>query len=119
MGVDQFSQRIDVIRKRFASRLAVTLTEVDPDSSSLAGDGADLTKVTSTYRRIHDVCGTGPTIGFTASGQAARTIDAVLIGPFRAQRGLTVAEVAELKSGLDALRLAAEVDMQSTNTDRE
>lgn len=119
MSVDQFAERIAVIRRRFASRLATTLAEVDPASSALVGDGADVDTVAATYRRIHDVCGTGPTIGFTASGQAARKLDAVLIGPFRAQRGLTVGEVAELKSGLHALRLAAEIDMQSTNTDRE
>jgi hypothetical protein len=119
MGVDQLAERIAVIRKRFASRLIATLHEIDPASRDLAGDGANVDAVAATYRRIHDVCGTGPTIGFTASGQAARKLDAVLIEPFRAKRGLTADEVAQLKDGLDALRLAAELDMQSTNTDRE
>jgi hypothetical protein len=120
MSADQFAERIAAIRMRFASKLATKIEETNAALPHLAGTSADVVEaVATTYRRIHDLCGVGPTVGFVETGQAARGIDAILIGPFRAARGLTADEVARLKDGLDTLRAAALVDIQSTDTVRE
>ena len=120
MSNDQFAERIAAIRLRFASKLATKIEETDAALPHLAGAGGDVVDaVATTYRRIHDLCGVGPTVGFVETGQAARSLDAILIGPFRAARGLTDDEVARLKEGLDALRAAALIDIQSTDTVRE
>ena len=46
------------------------------------------------HRRAHDLCGVGPTMGFVATGQAARTIEQVLLAALKADRALTADEVA-------------------------
>jgi hypothetical protein len=120
MSTDQFAERIAAIRVRFASKLATKIEDTDAALPHLAGAGAEVVDAVATiYRRIHDLCGVGPTVGFVETGQAARNIDTILIGPFRAARGLTDDEVARLKAGLDALRAAALIDIQSTDTVRE
>jgi HPt (histidine-containing phosphotransfer) domain-containing protein len=72
-------------------------------------DSADA--VALAYREIHDICGVAATVGLTATGVAARSIDSLLINPFRAQRGLTGDELAQLKVGLTALWTAALADI--------
>jgi hypothetical protein len=114
MSTDQFADRMAAIRARFAAKLTAKIEETNAALPSLAGaDGDVIEAVAATYRRIHDLCGVGPTVGFLETGRAARNLDAVLIGPFRAARGLTPDEVAKLKEGLDALRAAAQIDTQS------
>ena len=120
MSADQFAERIAVVRTRFAFKLAAKIGDTDAALLHLAADADNAVGAVATaYRLFHDVCGIAPTIGFEEIGRAARTLDAVLIGPFRAERGLTADELVKLKQALDALRAAARIDMPSTNTDRE
>lgn len=120
MGVDQFAERIAVIRTRFASKLAAKIGDTEAALPDLAGDATDAVgAAAAAYRRFHDVCGIAPTIGFDEIGRVARILDAVLIGPFRGKRGLTADEMVKLKLGLDALQAAARIDTPATNTDRE
>ncbi|MGP9810394.1 hypothetical protein ACTZWT_02660 [Rhodopseudomonas sp. NSM] len=67
--------------------------------------------VAQAYRHIHDICGVASTVGLATTGLAARSLDSLLIDPFRAQRGLTGDELAQLKVGLTALRTAALADI--------
>jgi hypothetical protein len=118
VSTDPFAERIAVIRKRFASKLVTKLEEIDAALPHLEGEGSTVIEaVATTYRRIHDVCGIGPTVGFDETGRVARSLDTILVGPFRGERGLTADEVATLREGLNALRVAAAHDMQSTNTE--
>jgi hypothetical protein len=118
VSIDPFAERIAVIRKHFASKLVARLGEIDASLPHLTGEGSTVIEaVVTTYRRIHDVCGVGPTVGFAETGRAARSLDAILAGPYRSERGLTAGELAALREGLDALRAAAKLDMQSTNTE--
>jgi hypothetical protein len=115
MDESQFAERLAEIRARFAAKLADKIRETNAALPHLAGDGSDAADAVATaYRRFHDMCGIGSTIGFEATGRVARTLDAILIGPFRDQRGLSGGELAKLTEGLESLRIAARTEMKST-----
>jgi hypothetical protein len=104
----QFAARIDGIRARFALKLANNIQQTDAALQHMAGDGSDaMDAVAVAYRWLHDAVGVCATIGFEATGQRARSCDAVLIGPFRAQRGLSQEELALLTANLESLRFTA------------
>src|ERR1700677_3618195 len=85
----EFTKRIAKIRARFASKLVEKIQATDAALTHLAGDGNDAVEaVATTYRRFHDMYGISATVGFQETGLAARTLDAVLVGPFRDRRGL-------------------------------
>ncbi len=113
---DEFVERMAKIRARFATKLAHKLDEAEAELSILASGGnAAALAAAETYRRFHDVCGVGPTIGFNETGRIARKlVDQVLVGAFRENRGLNKDEIAELKEGFDAFRIAAWADMHSS-----
>lgn len=114
MDADVFAERLTKVRDRFTSTLASKLAETDAAVAGLSGDGAAVIEaVGETYRRLHGMAGTGPTIGFPATGQAARDAEAVLIPANREQRGLTADEIANLKKALLALRQAATLELQA------
>jgi hypothetical protein len=116
MAGDEFAERLAGVRKRFAARLAGKLDEIDGYLPALMGEGKDVAAaVYAAHRKVHDLCGIGPTLGFIATGQAARTCERVLLQPSRGERGLTEQEMAQLKAGLVQLRAAASSDMQSTD----
>ncbi len=120
MDAEQFAERMAQIRARFAAKLNNKIEDTDAALTVAVGDGRKAVDAVATiYRRFHEVCGIGPTIGFNQTGRVARTIvDEVLVTPFRSERGFTANEAARLKEGLEAFRIAARVDMKSTETDR-
>lgn len=112
MAESDFVERIAKIRARFAGKLADNIQETNAALPHLTGDGSDTVDAVATaYRRFHDIGGIGATIGFEATGRVARTIDAILIGPFREQRGLSGDELVALTEGLVSLRGAARTEM--------
>jgi len=114
MAESDFAERIAKIRARFAAKLADNIHETDVALPHLTGGGSDaVDAVAAAYRRFHDVCGIGATIGFEATGRVARTIDSLLIGPFRGRRALSGDELAKLTEGLESLRIAARAEMSS------
>lgn len=121
MDESEFAERIAKIRARFISKLADKIQETDAALPHLAGDGGNAAEaVAATYRRFHDMIGIGSTIGFEATGQAARAIDAILAEPYRQHRSLSDDELAKLAEGLKALRIVARTEMQSPqDSDRE
>jgi hypothetical protein len=117
MDGDVFAERLACVRQRFCAKLAGRLGEIDAALPDLAGQGtAVAAAVYATHRKVHDLCGIGPTLGFDAIGTAARVCERILLEPSRRQRGLSEPELARLKEGLEALRAAAENDMQATAT---
>ena len=117
MEGDVFAERLAGVRKRFAAKLPARLAEIDIALPELAGEGAEVAAAVYTaHRKVHDLCGIGPTLGFTATGQAARVCERILLQPSRTERGLTEQELARLKEGLVALRVAARNDVQSMST---
>jgi hypothetical protein len=115
MAVDEFAERLDGVRKRFAARLPARLDEIDASLPQLAGEGAGIGGlIYAAHRKVHDLCGIGPTLGFYSTGKAARVCERILLRPSREQRGLTERELALLKEGLVSLRSVAEDEMKST-----
>jgi hypothetical protein len=109
----QFAERIAKIRARFVSKLADKIQAAHAALVPLAGEGsAAIEAVSVTYRQFHDMSGISSTIGFDATGQVAKTLDALLLGPFRDQRGLRPDELIRLKEGLHALQIAALTEIQ-------
>jgi hypothetical protein len=112
---DDFAERLAVVRERFATKLAGRLAEIDAAMPRLVGEGGAVNQaVDVAHRKVHDLCGIGPTLGFHATGAAARVCERILLQPFRGLRGLTEQEMAHLREGFAALRVAAQNDLQSS-----
>ena len=116
MAIDQFTERLAIIRTRFAANLNRKIETLDHALPQLSGKGTGVVEaLASAHRSVHELCGMGPTVGFVATGQAARSVERILFTPLRAKRGLTDSEVASVRDGLGALRAAAQAEMQSTS----
>lgn len=116
MDADVFAERLTKVRNRFTSTLESKLEETDAALAGLSDDGAAVVEaVAETYRRLHGIAGTGPTIGFPLTGQAARDAEAVLIAAYRDQRALTADEIANLQNALHALRQSATRELQANS----
>ena len=117
MEGDDFAVQLAGVRKRFASKLEGRIAEIAVVLPELTGEGADVAKAVYTaHRKVHDLCGIGPTLGFNETGKAARVCERVLLQPSRGERGLTEQEMAHLKDGLVALRAVALAEMQTVGT---
>jgi hypothetical protein len=115
----QFEARIEAVRKRFAAKFVARLQETAADLSRMTGGGAEPAGiVANAYRWLHEICGIASTIGFEKTGLSARSCDALLVGPYRAQRGLSAAELAQLTERLDQLRFTARAEMQFLDSSR-
>jgi len=115
---DRLAARIAEIRKRFAAKLTAKIAETDAALADLAESGGKAVEtVKATYQRFHEMAGIAPTIGLSETGKAARALDAILIDPYRAGRGLTPDETAKVREGLDALRTAARADMKAIDAE--
>ena len=115
MASDDFAERLNGVRIRFAAKLPARLEDIDNSLPQLKGEGGGVAAaVYDIHRKVHDLCGIGPTLGFDATGRAARVCERVLLKPSRDQRGLTEQEMAHLKEGLVALRAAVQSEIQST-----
>jgi hypothetical protein len=113
MHADQFETRLARVRHRFAATLESKITEVvvSADHMSRSSDGV-IKHVSESYRHLHGICGIGPTVGFTATGEAARAAEVALMQAYRESRGLTQTEVLSLKKALERLRVAAASELR-------
>jgi Hpt domain len=110
---DDFTDRLAAVRRRFASNLPDKIAAAVAALPALKDDRADApAAVEESYRRIHGITGVGPSIGFTATGAAAREAEAVLLGPLRARRGLDGEEIARLERMLAVLSATAQTELQ-------
>jgi hypothetical protein len=115
MEGDPFAEKLATVRKRFAAKLTGRIAEIDAALPDLTGAAEGVAvRVYEAHRKVHDLCGLGPTLGFDGTGKAARVCERILLQPSRGERGLTEQELAQLKQGLVGLRAAASSDMQLT-----
>ncbi len=78
MDAAQFAERMAQIRARFAAKLNGKIEDTDAALIVAVGDGKKRSRQSPPiYRRFHEVCGIGPTIGFkpnrTASHEPSST----------------------------------------------
>jgi hypothetical protein len=117
MTADPFKDRIARVRARFATTLTGKIDETCAAVPGLSdGTTAAAVAVAEAYRFVHGIVGVGPTVGFPASGKAARDVEDVLRSPQQQHRGLTGDEIALLAAKLQALREAAASELQSFET---
>jgi hypothetical protein len=105
MYADQFEARLARVRHRFATTLESKITEAVVSADRMSHSTEDASKqVSQSYRNLHAICGIGPTVGFTATGAAARAAEAPLMQANREGRALTASEILILKKALHSLR---------------
>ena len=114
MEVDEFTERLARIRQRFAASLRSKIDDSFAALPVLSDKDADaIEAIVVTHRKLHEMCGIAPSIGFVATGKAARAAETVLREPAKSKRPLTAEEVAAFTSDIDRLRTAAQSDLQS------
>jgi hypothetical protein len=114
MAVDPFTERLARVRERFVSALESKIADTSAAIPDLSGETPAVREmVGETYRRIHGIVGIGPTVGFAATGRAARRLENILLEPHQAGRGLTIEEIASFKKALHTLRETAASELQS------
>ena len=114
MQPDHFNDRLEVVRKRFASSLEGKINDTYADLPQLSDGGASaFDALANAYRRIHGICGVGRAVGFAATGLAAKDVEDVLVAAYRGQRGLSAGEIARLEKTLGALAAAAQAELRS------
>jgi hypothetical protein len=111
---DVFAERFAAVRQRFAAKLDSRIDEIEATVPRLGREGA-LDALELAHRRVHDLCGVGPTMGFVATGTAARSIEQMLLAALKAQRLLNDDELARLRDGIVALRSAATTEVNTAD----
>ena len=106
---DLFAERFAAVRQRFVAKLDARIDEIEATVPELGHDGSQET-LARAHRRAHDLCGVGPTMGFVATGQAARSIEQVLLAAIKTGRFLTEDEVGRVRDGIALLRSAASAE---------
>ncbi|HTS41111.1 MAG TPA: Hpt domain-containing protein [Xanthobacteraceae bacterium] len=117
MAEDLFTERLAKIRARFATNLPGRIDAIDRALPQLSGEGESVIATLATiHRSAHEMCGIAPTVGFAATGKAARCVERILLQPLRDKRGLSDNEIANVRHELAALRAAAQADLQTDST---
>ena len=113
MVVDQFTERLAIVRHRFVTSLESKIEDIYHALSSMEGGTPEATKATAeSFRRIHAIVGVGPTVGFPSSGRSARLAENVLLPAYQAERGLNADELLSFKKALHALQTAVQAELQ-------
>lgn len=114
MPIDLFAEQLAKVRQRYASTLQGKIDASYAALPHLCGEEtAVVDAVGEAYRRIHGISGVSPTVGFVATGQAARATEAVLLAPYKSKRGLTAEEITRLETSLATLRDTAQRELDA------
>lgn len=113
MTVDPFTHRLARVRDRFAATLTA---KIDGTCAAIPQFPNAVPKaaaaVAEAYRCVHGIVGVGPTVGFPASGKAARDVEDILRPPQQHRRGLSAEEISRLSKALQVLREVATRELQ-------
>jgi len=114
LEVDEFTKRLARIRERFANTLNSKVNDSFASLPKLKDkDAAAIETIIVVHRKLHEMCGIAPSVGFPATGNAARAAEAVLREPAKLKRSLTEQEIVAFTAGLDGLRTATQSELQS------
>ena len=113
MYADEFEARLARVRHRFALTLEDKIRCTMVSADILSSTGGPLTDhLSGSYQRLHTIAGVGETVGFAATGNAARTAEAALLPAYHQKRGLTEGEALCLKKALAQLKTAAASELK-------
>ena len=113
MLADYFEARIARVRHRFASSLESKIQKTMSSAEHISRNEGDVTGyVSDSYRHLHNIYGIGPTVGFSATGEAAHEAETALMPAYLEKRARTEEEVLRLKEALVRLRDAAASEMK-------
>jgi len=113
MYTDHFEARIAKVRHRFAIALESKITDALVFADRIArGEDRDCKLVSDSYRHLHSICGIGPTVGFAATGEAARAAESTILRALHEKRQPTEKEIVNLKKALAQLRTTAASELR-------
>jgi len=110
---DELKERLARVRARFADALDGKIADSFTALEQMAGGPETIDTVVVAHRRLHELCGLAPTLGFAATGKAARAAETVMRPAANSKRALTPAEIGELKDELERLRAVAAGELQA------
>jgi hypothetical protein len=111
---DDFNDRLERIRQRFAASLPGKIDDSIAAVPKMSeSDAAAVEAVVVIHRKLHEMCGVAPSVGFPATGKAARAAESVLRDSAKAKRPLTAEEVSAFIVQIDGLRSVARTELQS------
>jgi len=108
----EFNDRLESLRQRFAAALPQRIDDSVCALPHLTTAGAVETLIVI-HRKLHEMCGIAPSIGYPAVGKAARAAETVLREPADRKRPLTAEESCQLRGKLECLRAAAQLELRA------
>jgi uncharacterized protein YbjQ (UPF0145 family) len=118
MATDDFAEHVARVRARFAAKLNDKIAESFAELDKMSAGNADSVEtVIIAHRRLHEMYGIAPTLGFAATGQAAGAARTVVRDAAKSKRALRPEEIAALKSELERLREAATADLREFSSE--
>jgi len=107
---DDFAGHLARVRDRFAARLPA---RIDESEKAIDPEAADpIEAVIVAHRRLHEMCGVAPTLGFAETGTAARAAETVVRVPAKEHRLLTESERTVFVEKIATLRQIASRELQ-------
>ena len=94
---NELTEGLARVRARFAAALDGKIGDSFAALKEISDGGETAETVFATHRRLHEICGLAPTLGFAAIGKAARSAESVVRAAALTQRALTPAEIGALK----------------------
>jgi HPt (histidine-containing phosphotransfer) domain-containing protein len=108
-----FDEQIARVRARFATSLPGKIADSFADLEKMSSGGAEtIDTVVVFHRRLHEIRGIAPTLGFQATGEVAGAASTAIREAAKAKRAATADEIAALKTELEQLRKAASGELQ-------
>jgi len=119
MTADDFAERVGRVRERFASTLNDKIADSFAALETMSAGGGDaIETVIVAHRRLHEMYGIAPTLGFEATGKAAGGARTAIREAAKVKRAPTPVEIAALKTELEKLREAAAADLRNFSMGR-
>jgi HPt (histidine-containing phosphotransfer) domain-containing protein len=102
-----------VLREKFVRNALEKLELLDQNLSRLAAEPGDTQTLDRAMRLFHSLAGSGATYGFPEVSRSAGAAESLCDEIAAARRGVTEAEIASMRSGVEAIRRAFGEDEQS------
>jgi len=113
MTKDDFADQVARVRARFASTLNSKVADSFADLEKMASGGLQSIEIAIVaHRRLHEMYGIAPTLGFASTGKAAGVARTTIGEAAKSKRAPTAAEIAALKTELESLRAGVAADLE-------